>query len=215
MPRKTPMFPCPRQAAVAAALLGAVLLSGCQTSRELMHQFSSGPTHTAQAAPPPSAAGEDLALVGRALDASAAGRAGMLDAAQSAYQGRPGPRDTLRYALLLATTDPPSSDLRQAQTLLTGLLASGPPALKPDEQTLARLELVLITRQLTLETENRTLHATGAQRLADLEHQLRSAAQQNVSLRRQLGEARAKLAAITNIEKSLNEGKLGNGTTPP
>ncbi len=214
MPRKTPIFPCPRQAAVAAALLAAALLSGCQTSRELMHQFS-GPSHTAQVAPPPSAAGQDLALVGRALDASAAGRAGMLDAAQSAYQGRSGPRETLQYALLLATSDPPSSDLKQAQTLLTGLLADGHPALKPDEQTLARLELVLITRQLTLETENRTLHVIGAQKLADLEHQLRSAAQQNVSLRRQLGEARAKLAAITNIEKSLNEGKLGNGTTPP
>lgn len=214
MPRKTPMFPSPRPAALAAALLAAALLAGCQTSRELMHRLS-GPTPAAQAPSPPSAAGEDLALVGRALDATAAGRAGMLDAAHTAYQSQSGPREALQYALLLATTDPPSSDLTQAQSLLTGLLADAPPALKPDERNLARLELVLITRQLTLETENRTLHATGAQKLVDLEHQLRSAAQQNVSLRRQLGEARAKLAAITNIEKSLNEGKLGNGTTPP
>lgn len=214
MPRKTAIFPSPRPAALAAALLAATLLAGCQTSRELMHQLS-GPSPTAKTAPPPSPASEDLALVGRSLDATAAGRAGMLDAAQSAYQSQSGPRQTLQYALLLATTDPPSSDLSQAQSLLTGLLADGHPALNPDEQNLARLELVLITRQLTLETENRTLHATGAQKLVDLEHQLRSAAQQNVSLRRQLGEARAKLAAITNIEKSLNEGKLGNGTTPP
>ena len=212
MPLKT-MLRSTQTALIAAAVLATVTIGGCQTSRDLMHRFSS-PAQPAQPVRPVVGANVDLALVGKALDATPADRATLLDTAQRTYQGNAGPRQALQLALLLATTDPPSSDLQQAQTLLTGLLADAHPAITPEEQSLARLELVLITRQLTLRTENRTLRATGAQKLADLDHQLRSAAQQNVSLRRQLGEARAKLAAITNIEKSLNEGKLGNGTPP-
>lgn len=211
MPRKSPIIrPAARAAAVA---LAAVMLAGCQTSRELMGQLAP-PARQVQAQQPATYAEADLALVGQALDAPPAGRADLLSTAEKAYQAGEGPRQTLRYALLLAASDPPTSDLEQAQTLLAGLLADPHPSLEPPEQTLARLELVLITRQLTLRTENRTLRSTGAQKLADLDHQLHSAAQQNLSLKRQLDEARAKLAAITNIEKSMNEGKLGNEGPP-
>lgn len=239
MPLEHTMSTPAARPAVAAALLAAATLavltvSGCQTTGTLMHPFA----HPAQPVPakePQSGVSTDLTLLGTALDATPADRAHLRASAEAAYQAHSGARETLRLALLLATSnispanpraaagsddtvadedDAPTSDLTRAQKLLTNLLSDSKPALDPDEQTLARLELVLITRQLTLQTENRTLRSTGAQQLADFNHRLRSAAQETVSLRRQLGEARAKLAAITNIEKSLNEGKLGNGATP-
>lgn len=214
MPLKTTKFHPAARAAVAAALVAAVTLAGCQTSRDFMRRFSSPPAQPAPPKKPSSGASADLSLLGKALDASPANRATLLTTAQMAYQAHPGARQTLQLALLLAAADPPVSDLQKAQALLQGLLADAHPDLEPDEQNLARLELVLIRRQLTLQTENRTLRSTNASQLSDLNRQLRSAVQQNVSLKRQLGEARAKLAAITNIEKSMNEGKLGNGTPP-
>ena len=214
MPREIPMTRPPRSAAaLGAALLGALALAGCQTSRNLVRQLSV-PAPTTQPPPRASGAHEDLALVGRALDAPAAGQAGLLAAAEQAYRLSPGPRQTLRLALLLSATPDPGANLERAQGLLQGLLSDPHPPLESGERNLARLALVLITRQLTLHTEIRTLRQTGAQQASDFEHRLRSAAQHNASLRAQLDEARAKLAAITNIEKSMNEGKLGTEGPP-
>ena len=214
MPREIPMIrPLRPVAALIAALLLVAALPGCQTSRNLVRQLTVPAT---PAQPPPSASGahEDLALVGHALDAPAAGQAGLLAAAEQAYRITPGPRQTLRLALLLSATPDPGTNLQRAQGLLQGLLSDPQPPLPGGERNLARLALVLITRQLTLHTEMRTLRQTGAQQVADLQHRLRSAAQHNASLRTQLDEARAKLAAITNIEKSMNEGKLGTEGPP-
>ena len=206
-----------RPATLAASLAALCLatLAGCQTSRDFINQFAQ---HAPQAVPKPATPRPlrgDLILLRRWLDAPPAGQTGLLAAAEQAYQGNPGDRQRLRLALLLGEPGggTPAADLPRAQTLLERLLSDPHSTLSPGEQTLARFELVLITRQLTLRTENRTLQATGAQRLADLRHRLLSTEEVNVTLQRQLGEARAKLIAIANIEKSL-EGKLGTEAPP-
>ena len=69
---------------------------------------------------------------------------------------------------------------------------------------------------MTLEAENRTLQAdaTRADQLTGLKRRLDGAAGENAKLKKQLEEAKAKLAAIANIEKSLNERKPGNEGRP-
>lgn len=205
----------PASLAATLAALSLLGLAGCQTSRDLVNPFTqhAPPALVKPAISHPLRA--DLILLRRWLDATPAGQTGLLAAAEQAYRNNPGDRQTLRLALLLGEPGggTPAADLPRAQTLLQRLLSDPDSSLSPGEQTLARFGLVLITRQLTLRTENRTLQATGAQRLDDLKRRLLSTEQLNVTLQRQLGEARAKLIAIANIEKSL-EGKLGTEAPP-
>ena len=79
---------------------------------------------------------------------------------------------------------------------------------------MAQLALTFIANRLTVNAESRTLQTADAAKVAQLRAQLDAVTDQNVALKRQLEQARAKLAAIANIEKSLNEGKLGT-TGPP
>jgi hypothetical protein len=67
---------------------------------------------------------------------------------------------------------------------------------------------------LTLEAENRRLQNDAVradqQRIANANHRLQTEMDENARLRRDLEEARAKLDAIANIERSLNERKPGS-----
>ena len=214
MQRKTAKIPLAALAAVLATFALAAL-AGCQTSRRLIDRLSQHPQPAQKAPAHADPVKGDLELLRHWLNSEPAGRASLLESVERAHQAMGGDRQTLQLALLLAEPGDGTypGDLPRAQSLLQHLLTDPDATLSPGEQTLARLELVTITRQLTLQTENRTLKTTGAQQLADLQHELHSATQQNVSLKRQLGQARAKLAAIANIEKSL-EGKLGNEAPP-
>jgi hypothetical protein len=79
------------------------------------------------------------------------------------------------------------------------------------ERALAAVELSQIDDHLTLETENRTLQAEAArldrERMVSANHRLQTELEENARLRRELEEARAKLDAIANIERSVNERK--------
>jgi hypothetical protein len=67
---------------------------------------------------------------------------------------------------------------------------------------------------LTLEAENLRLQADAVradrERVASANHRLQAELDENTRLRKELEEARAKLDAIANIERSLNERKPGN-----
>jgi hypothetical protein len=86
--------------------------------------------------------------------------------------------------------------------------------LLPAERALAFLELSEIDDHLTLEGENRRLQAdvvrADRERTANANHRLQTELDENARLRKDLEEARAKLDAIANIERSLNERKPGN-----
>jgi len=73
--------------------------------------------------------------------------------------------------------------------------------------------------QLTLAAENRTLQDSAAhadrERLVAANKHLQTEIDENARLRKELDEAHAKLDAITNIERSLNDRKPSTeGHTP-
>ena len=118
----------------------------------------------------------------------------------------------LMLALALATSTHPSSDAAQAQRLLTDLLATGD-ALLPEEHTLALIHLKDVEQRLILDAESSRLQqaaaAAAAQRNDRSAQQLQTALEENRQLKAALDEARARLDAITNIERSIRERENG------
>jgi hypothetical protein len=114
----------------------------------------------------------------------------------------------LMLALALATPTHPSSNPAEAQRLLSDLLARGD-ALLPEEQVLALIHLKDVDQRLILDAEaerlQRAAAAATAQRNDRSAQQLQAALEENRQLKAALDEARAKLDAITNIERSIRE----------
>jgi hypothetical protein len=145
-------------------------------------------------------------------------QAEILAVAQRDYTLAPTPSHELRYALELAAPGHAGTNLAQAEKLLRELMAT-PESLLPAERAFAYLELQKVDAQLTLAAENRTLQdsATHAdrERLNAANRHLQSEIDENAKLRKDLDDARAKLDAITNIERSLNDRKPNTeGHTP-
>jgi len=140
----------------------------------------------------------------------------IVGAAEQDFQATPTPSRKLRLALILGTPDQAGADLPRAQQMLQELSSDPQSSLLPGERALVALQLKQIGDYLTLEAENRTLQAdaTRADQLITLKRRLDGAAGENAKLKKQLDEAKAKLAAIANIEKSLNERKPGNEGRP-
>ena len=118
----------------------------------------------------------------------------------------------LMMALALATPTHPSSNAAEAQRLLSDLLARGE-ALLPEEQVLALIHLKDVEQRLILDAEAERLQRAAAaattQRNDRSAQQLQAALDENRQLRAALDEARAKLDAITNIERSIRERENG------
>jgi hypothetical protein len=118
-------------------------------------------------------------------------------------------------ALALATSTHPASNAAEAQRLLSELLATGD-ALLPEEQVLALIHLKEVEQRLILDAEaerlQRATNAATAQRNDRSAQQLQAALEENRQLRAALDEARAKLDAITNIERSIRERENGPDT---
>jgi len=200
-----------RSLATLAPLAAALLAGGCASG-----------FFTQPAPPPPKpvinhkaasseALADDFAVMEKLITAPPPQQLQIVGSAEEAFHTAPTPSRKLRLALVLATPDQAGSDLPRAQQMLQELSADPQPALLPGERSLITLELKQIGDYLTLQQENRNLQADAARagQVATLKHRLDGANEENEKLRRQLGEAQAKLAAIANIEKSLNERKPG------
>ena len=200
----------------ALVLVAALLASGCSTG-----------FFTQKPPPPPApvinhkaassqALADDFAVLSRLVAASPDQQLQIVGAAEQDFRTTPTPSKKLRLALILGTPEQAGSDLPRAQQMLQELAADPDSSLLPGEKSLIALQLKQIGDYLTLEAENRTLQADAARadQLASLKHRLDGAAGENAKLKKQLEEARAKLAAIANIEKSLNERKPGNEGRP-
>jgi hypothetical protein len=197
--------------------LAALLASGC-ASDFFTHKPPPPPPapvidHKAASA---EALADDFAVLSKLIDAPPDQQMQIVGAAEQAFHTTPTPSKKLRLALILGTPGQVGSDLPRAQQMLQELSADPNSSLLPGEKALAALQLKQIGDYLTLEAENRTLQADAARadQLAPLKHRLDGAAGENAKLKKQLEEARAKLAAIANIEKSLNERKPGNEGRP-
>src|SRR5215470_14094847 len=157
--------------------------------------------------------GEYLQLLQRLVQGQPAEQAEIVARAQHEYDSAPTPSHELKLALILGTPAHPAADLPKAQGLLRELMAN-PEMLLPAERALTFLELSQIDDHLTLETENKRLQAEAVradrERVASANHRLQAELDENARLRKELEEARAKLDAIANIERSLNERKPGN-----
>lgn len=151
-----------------------------------------------------------LELLQRLVQSPPAEQAELVYGAQRDYELVPTPSHQLRYALALAAPGHTGTDLPRAQRLLRELVAA-PETLLPTERALAFLELQKVDYQLTLAAENRRLLGDASradkERTAALDRRLKAEIEENARLRRELAEARAKLDAIANIERSLDERK--------
>jgi hypothetical protein len=126
----------------------------------------------------------------------------------AAADAAPTTTNRLMLALALATPTHPSSNDAEASRLLNELLATGD-ALLPEEHVLALIHLKDVERRMILDAEaerlQRAAAAATAQRNDRSAQQLQAALEENRQLRAALDEARAKLDAITNIERSIRE----------
>ncbi|MFZ0497995.1 MAG: hypothetical protein WAU49_02810 [Steroidobacteraceae bacterium] len=206
----------PREALAALALSATLLVSGCASD------------FFAQKPPPPlkpvidhraassEALADDFSVLDKLIEAAPEQQMQILGSAEEDFRTTPTQSRKLRLALILGLPDQAGSDLPRAEEMLQELSDDPQSSLLPTERTLLSLQLKQIGDYLTLEAENRTLQgdATRANQLAPLKHRLDGAAEENAKLKKELQEAQAKLAAIANIEKSLNERKPGNEGKP-
>jgi hypothetical protein len=121
----------------------------------------------------------------------------------------------LNYALALATPGHPSSNSGEAQQLLSEIIAASD-TLLPEERILATIHLKEVEQRLILDAAAQRLQQEAAATTAEQSNQsaqrLRAMAEENRQLRLELDEAREKLDAITNIERSIRERE--NGSDP-
>ncbi|MGC1522659.1 MAG: hypothetical protein WA803_14035 [Steroidobacteraceae bacterium] len=138
--------------------------------------------------------------------------------AKDAAELTPTTSNRLRYALALATPGHGGSDPVAAQRQLSELLAR-PETLLPVERLLALVELKEVEQRLILQAENNRMrddasHDDSRDKLAAVNRRLTAESDENVRLRKALDEARAKLDAITHIERSINDRGSSGSRTP-
>jgi hypothetical protein len=210
----------PRRVMLSVALPLLLFLTACTTTG-----FSSDRTRDEKAAPAvdrtvlsATVLSGYLEFLQRLVQAAPAEQAELLAATQREYEIAPTPSHQLRYALALAIPGHPATDLPQAQRLLRELMAT-PETLLPSERSLAFLELQQVAAALTLTAENRRLQSAASrndrERNTAESKRLQAQIDENAKLRKELDDARAKLEAISDIERSLSERKTPVPQAPP
>lgn len=193
-------------ALVALATVSACADFGTRRPGPDMGAASEADRTTAQA----QAIATHLEKLARLAQAPPAEQAEIFSAAKLEYEVTPTASHQLRYALALATDGHGSYDAPLAQRLLRELVAR-PETLLPAERALAFLALQNLDRRIALSEDNRRLRAEGArdgrERVAAANRRLQAEVEENAKLRKALDEARAKLDAIANIERSISERK--------
>jgi hypothetical protein len=206
----------PRRAArlaVCAALLAA--LSACGT-------LLGGPKTPPP--PPPSGPPQDAAVLAPLLDMMSAlpqgdpaRQAELFQSVKDAAELTPTTSNRLKYALALATPGFGGSDPVAAQRHLSELLAR-PETLLPVERLLATVELKEVEQRLILQAENKRLRdetpPDDREKLQASNRRLAAESDENARLRKALDEARAKLEAVTHIERSITDRGSGGTRTP-
>jgi hypothetical protein len=145
-------------------------------------------------------------------------QAELFQSAKDAAELTPTTSNKLRYALALATPGYSGSDPVAAQRQLSELLAR-PETLLPIERLLALVELKEVEQRLILQAENKRMrddaaHDDSRDKLAAINRRLTAESDENARLRKALDEARAKLEAVTHIERSINDRGTSGSHTP-
>jgi hypothetical protein len=173
----------------------------------------------------PDRASQDLAVITPLIEMMAslpqgdpARQAELFQSAKDAAELTPTTSNKLKYALALATPGYSGSNPVAAQRQLSELLAR-PETLLPIERLLALVELKEVEQRLILQAENtrmrdEAVHDDSRDKLQALNRRLAAESDENVKLRKALDEARAKLEAVTHIERSINDRGASGSHTP-
>jgi hypothetical protein len=174
--------------------------------------------------PPPSGPPQDSAVLAPLLDTMSAlpqgdpaRQAELFQSVKDAAELTPTTSNRLKYALALATPGYSGSDPVAAQRQLSELLAR-PETLLPVERLLATVELKEVEQRLILQAENKRLRdetpPDDREKLQASNRRLAAESDENARLRKALDEARAKLEAVTHIERSITD-RGASGTRTP
>jgi hypothetical protein len=208
----------PRSWRLAACLFSLVVVGGCGI-------LGGRPANPKMASPtvpdhPPSdlsAVTPALELMTALLQADPARQAELFQSAKEAATLSPTTSNELKYALALATPGHSGSDAVAAQRQLAQLLAT-PETLLAVERMLAQVALQDVDQRLVLQAENKQLRDDAPRESRDkllaVNRRLAAESDENARLRKALDEARAKLEAVTHIERSINDRGTGGSPTP-
>jgi anion-transporting ArsA/GET3 family ATPase len=205
----------PRCTAFVAACVLSLSLFSCSLTRPDHDDSKYSAAVVDRAATSATLLASHVEVLQKLMQSPPAEQAEILAAAQRDFQLAATPSHQLRYALELAAPGHAGTNLPEADRLLRELMAT-PETLVAAERAFAYLELQKVNAQLTLAAENRTLQDSAAhadrERLVAANRHLQTEIDENVKLRKDLDDARAKLNAITNIERSLNDRKPSTST---
>jgi hypothetical protein len=191
-----------------AGALATALLGGCDSTGVLQSRHKPATQIYEQLPLDVNPVVAALQLISELPQRDPAGQAELFQAAKDAADLTPTTSNKLKFALALATPGHSGSDPVAAQRHLAELLAT-PENLLPIEHYLAQSQLQQVERQLVLDAENRSLRDAAPReardKLASVNHRLAAETDENAKLRKELDDARAKLEAVSHIERSIND----------
>jgi len=203
---------------VAAGMLIVGWTSSCGIGGPFTHQPAAAPSEPESAQQNLSPIAPLLELMSSLPQGDPARQAELFQSAKDAADLSPTTSNKLRYAVALATPGYSGSDPVAAQRQLSELLAR-PETLLPIERTLALVELKEVEQRLILQAEIQRAHDDATHddirdKLQATNRRLAAELDENVKLRKALDEARAKLEAVTHIERSINDRATNGSHTP-
>ena len=202
----------------AACLFVAGWITGCGVVESFARQKPAAPIQPDRASQDLSPISPLLQMMSSLPQGDPARQAELFQSAKDAAELTPTTSNKLRFALALATPGHSGSDPVAAQRQLSELLAR-PETLLPIERILALVQLKEVEQRLILQAENKRLHDEAQHddsrdKLLAINRRLAAESDENVRLRKALDEARAKLEAITHIERPINDRKTNGSHTP-
>jgi len=202
---------------IAACALTLSLLGACGLSGPFARQQAAPavePDHSPQDLSPITPL---LTLMSSLPQGDPARQAELFQSAKDAAELMPTTSNRLKYALALATPGFSGSDPVAAQRQLSELLAR-PETLLPAERLLALVQLKEVEQRLILQAENTRMREEATHDSRDkvqaINKRLAAESDENARLRKALEEARAKLEAVTHIERSINDRGTNEARTP-
>jgi hypothetical protein len=197
-----------------ACVLAIACVGGCSLAGGLTEKKPASAAVPERPKPDGSAIVSALEMMSSLPQGDPALQAEIFQSAKDAAELTPTTSNKLKLALALATPGHSGADPVAAQRQLSELLAR-PETLLRIERLLALVELKEVEQQLILQSENKRLRDDAAHdshdKLTALNRRLAAESDENARLRKALEEARAKLEAITHIERSIND----RGSTAP
>jgi len=195
-------------------LLALCILCGCAAMGGSMSGNKAAPPAEPEHKPDFEPIAPLLELMSELPKGDPARQAELFQSAKDAAALAPTTSNRLKYALVLAISGHSGSDPVAAQRQLSELLAR-PETLLPDERLLALVQLQEVDQRLVLQAENQRLQDDALHdskdKLQAVNRRLQAESDENARLRKSLDEARAKLDAVTHIERSIND----RGTSEP